>query len=75
MMKNQTYARIKCSDKDTYDKLLNEIFAQEDDSSAKIFSILSDCVDRGNVSYSKYKYSLIKDDVMYTVTVKLSRDS
>lgn len=75
MMKNQTYARIKCSDKDTYDKLLNEIFAQEEDSSAKIFSILSDCVDRGNVSYSKYKYSLIKDDVMYTVTVKLSRDS
>ena len=72
MMKKQIYARIKCSDKEMYDKLINEIFTQEDGSSAKIFNILSDCVDRGNVEYSKYKYSLIKNDIMYTITVRLS---
>ena len=58
-----------------YDKLINEIFTQEDGSSAKIFNILSDCVDRGNVEYSKYKYSLIKNDIMYTITVRLSINS
>lgn len=72
MMNNEMYVRVKCSDKNTYDTILEEFFKSENDSNAKIFSILSDCVENGNDNYSKYGYSLIKNDVMYTITIKLS---
>lgn len=72
MINNGTYVRIKCSDKNVYDNVLDEIFNSENNSNAKIFSILSECVENGNDNYSKYGYSLIKNDVMYTITIKLS---
>lgn len=74
MIKNENFARIKCSDKKTYQKLIKNIFDDnQNEGNAKFFDILESCVNSVPNNYGYDGYSLVKDDVMFTITVKLKR--
>lgn len=72
MSNGEVYAKMKCADVYTYNSLLSEIFTADEEENAAFFEILDRCVAEGYSSYSSADYSLVKDDVMFTVTVKLN---
>jgi transglutaminase/protease-like cytokinesis protein 3 len=74
MADDEIYARFKCADSETYNAVVDEIFNNEYDGGTKIFGILREACERySEKSYSSTGYSIIKNEQMNTVTVKLNR--
>lgn len=73
---DEDYVRIKCSDEETYLQTYQRIFESADGGITPIFEFLkeaSDVYPQGG--YSSMSYSIIKNQVMHTITVKMDRSS
>ena len=66
-------ARIKCTDKDAYSHALSKLF-DTNDGTTEMFALLNKTL--GKKSGDKVlKYSMIKNDEAYTITVRFENDS
>lgn len=75
MADNKDYARIKCSDSYCYANTYEKLFVQQTETgNPAIFGILNDCAQQyPEGRYDSMSYSIIKNDKMNTITVKLNR--
>lgn len=75
MANNGDYARVKCADTYSYANAYERIFRQEyENGNPVIFSILRECAEQyPDGRYDSSSYSIIKNDRMNTITIKLNR--
>ncbi len=75
MSENSDYARVKCADVYTYANAYERIFRQEyENGNPMIFAILRECAQQySDGRYDSSSYSIIKNDEMNTITIRLNR--
>lgn len=75
MENNGDYTRVKCADTYTYANTYEQIFCQEyENGNPMIFKILRECAEQyPDGRYDSSSYSIIKNDKMNTITIKLNR--
>ena len=73
VINNEDYARIKCSDEECYEQTLNWVYSNGIGSDA-LFTLIEERAEKqGNESYDASSYSVINDEVMHCITLRLKR--
>ena len=73
VINNEDYARIKCSDEECYEQTLNWVYSNGIGSDA-LFTLIEERAEKqDNESYDASSYSVINDEVMHCITLRLKR--
>lgn len=69
--RNESFARIKCTDKDAYIHACDKLF-DSDDGTTEMFRLLNELYSETGKNTAA-SYSIIKNDEVYTITVRFTR--